>query len=383
MIDPRRPPIDRAPARALLVLASLLLAACGPLVGGECLDGFVVGEGHCVPAPSSMTGGAASTDGGAGAGATGLAGIGGGGHAGGGAGTGGSHAGGGGAEPAGGSGGQAGEPSAGGGGAGGAGGTGTGCEPPLELCAGECVDLQTDASHCGSCDNECPTDICTDGLCTGGAVGHVVVIGMDFHQVGVSSRKLLGNAVFLPLHEPLRLLDYREHSPTQQIGHVDAAIASEATARGRSVARTIAGAASAVPPLLSDDSYDVLLVHHQPMAATGELGQTGALWAPAIETFTAAGGVVVVLATGAGTSEMAELLTNAGLLETSGFASITGSPVYNQAPGDVIGLGVLSPFLAKATTSILQTSEQPSASLAYVVTSADGEAVVVHRLVLP
>jgi hypothetical protein len=375
--------IDRR--HSLVLLASLLLAACAPLVGGECLDGFVASDGRCVPAPSGVAGGAGATDGGAGSGAGAVGGTGGGGHAGSGGDTGGSHAGGGQAgEPpvgGGGSGGQAGEPPVGG--AGGAGGTDPGCEPPLSACGGECVDLQTDASHCGSCDNACPTDICTDGLCTGGAVGHVVVIGMDFHQVGASSRKLLGNAVFMPAHEPLRLLDYREHSSTQQIGHVDAAIASEATARARTVARTIAGAASAVPALLDDDSYDVLLVHHQPMAATGELGQTGSLWAPAIEAFTSAGGVVVVLATGAGTDEMAQLLTNAGLLATSGFASVTGSPLYNQAPGDVIGLGVLSPFLAKPTTSILEAAELPSALLTYVVTSSDGEPVVVHRLVLP
>ena len=353
------------------MLASLLLAACSPLVGGECLDGFIASDGRCMPAPSGVGGSAGSTDGGAGSGAIGPGGSGGGGNTGG-AGLGGNHAGG--------SGGQAGEPPVGGGG--GTGGTGPDCEAPLVACSGLCVDLQTDASHCGSCDNACPTEICADGVCSGVVVGHVVVVGMDFHQVGASPRKLLGNAVFLPSHEPLRLLDYREHSPTQEIGHVDAAIAGEAAARGRTVARTIAGPATAVPNLLASGGYDVLLVHHQPTAPSGELGQTGALWAPAIEAFTHTGGVAVVLATGAGTDEMAELLTNAGLFATSGFASITGSPLYNQAPGDVIGLDVLSPFLAKATTSILQTSELPGTALVYVVTSASGEPVVVHKLVM-
>jgi hypothetical protein len=214
------------------------------------------------------------------------------------------------------------------------------------------------------------------------SVGHVVVMGMDFHQVGASAQQLLGNAVFLPAHDPVRLLDYREHSAAQQTAHVNETIATEATARGRGVEWTTAGPAAALPSLLNAASHDVLLVHHQPYAKSGELGLAGSLWAPALGTFTAAGGVVVVLATGSGTGEMAELLTNAGLLTTSGFESITGLPAYNQAPGDAIGLGVLSPFLAKPTTNVLQTFEAEGPSLLHVITSAGGDPVVVHKLVM-
>ncbi|HTN85551.1 MAG TPA: MXAN_6577-like cysteine-rich protein [Sorangium sp.] len=65
-----------------------------------------------------------------------------------------------------------------GGGEGGAGGaqggaddatSGTGaelCAPGLKECDGDCVDLDIDARHCGSCGNECPEEqLCEDGEC--------------------------------------------------------------------------------------------------------------------------------------------------------------------------------------------------------------------------
>ncbi|WP_438007899.1 MXAN_6577-like cysteine-rich protein [Sorangium sp. So ce321] len=40
------------------------------------------------------------------------------------------------------------------------------CAPGLEECGGDCVDLDIDAHHCGSCSNECPEEqLCEDGEC--------------------------------------------------------------------------------------------------------------------------------------------------------------------------------------------------------------------------
>lgn len=55
------------------------------------------------------------------------------------------------------------------GGGGGSGGDGGGCPGGGVLCGAACVDLETDAEHCGACDNACSTfgdDLtCRDGVC--------------------------------------------------------------------------------------------------------------------------------------------------------------------------------------------------------------------------
>lgn len=40
------------------------------------------------------------------------------------------------------------------------------CAPPAELCGERCVDLLTDADHCGRCGRVCETGICRYGTCT-------------------------------------------------------------------------------------------------------------------------------------------------------------------------------------------------------------------------
>ena len=48
-------------------------------------------------------------------------------------------------------------------------GDGDACEPGLDLCAGECVNLQMNEQHCGMCDHPCPGggNQCVDGQCSG------------------------------------------------------------------------------------------------------------------------------------------------------------------------------------------------------------------------
>ncbi|MBI4703736.1 MAG: hypothetical protein HY744_21715, partial [Deltaproteobacteria bacterium] len=269
-----------------------------------------------------------------------------------------------------------------GGGDGGQGGSGgPACPAPLVDCGGECVDLQSDVQHCGICNHYCPTELCVLGACTGGPVGHVVVLGMDFEQVLPPARKLLGNAVFLPLQDPVRILDYREHAGAASMAAVDAAIAAEAKARGRGYATSQVAPAGELGAKLASGQFDLLLVHDQPGAPDGALGSLGATVADALSAFAKAGGVVVVLATGNGTGQMSDFLTGAGLLDTSGFVAITGQPLYNTGPADAVGLGVMSPFLAKPTTSVLVTLEAPGPLLTYVVSSQKGKPVAIHRVV--
>lgn len=42
------------------------------------------------------------------------------------------------------------------------------CNPPLELCSGQCVDTQTAPQHCGSCSGKCPTPFNSIATCNAG-----------------------------------------------------------------------------------------------------------------------------------------------------------------------------------------------------------------------
>ena len=261
------------------------------------------------------------------------------------------------------------------------------CTPPLVDCGGSCVDTTSDPDHCGACSNQCPSGICQASQCVGASPGHVVVLCMSFEQNSQASPQtaLLGNAVFLPVTNPVRILAYGEHSPNPIENKVDQAIGWAATAKNRTAQLTHVNAAAQVTAQLDKQSFDVLLVYDQTGAPSGALAAAGTAWAAAIGTFVKAGGVVVVPTGGGGTGEMGQLLTNAGLLAVSAQPSATGSVLYNQAPSDAVGLNVISPFIAQKQSCTLTTSAVPGPSTVFVVTNAPADAgagspVVVHRI---
>ena len=261
------------------------------------------------------------------------------------------------------------------------------CTPPLTLCGSTCVDLDTDPMHCGACNNQCPSGICQAGKCVGATVGHVVLLCMSYEQNFQSSPQttLLGNAVFLPLSNPVRILAYTEHSPNPIENKVDQAIQWSATAKGRTFVTTVASTSNDVVNQLDKTSFDVLLVYDQTAAPAGALATAGTAWAPKVAAFVAVGGVVVVASGGAGTGEMDTLVSNAGLLSVSGQTLLSGTVLYNNAPFDAVGLNVLSPYLALKQSCTWDTSVTPGPQLVFVVGSASpdagsGNPVVVHRI---
>jgi hypothetical protein len=261
------------------------------------------------------------------------------------------------------------------------------CTPPLVDCSGVCVDLDTDPENCGSCGNKCPSGICQAGKCVGATAGHVVLMCTSFEQSFQSSPQtaLLGNAVFLPTVNPVRILAYGEHSTQLIRNRVNQAIGWAATAKGRTFNITQAPNSAAVASSLDKTSYDVLLVYDQTTAPAGTLGGIGTSWASTLSTFVVAGGVVVIPSGGGGTGEMGALVTNAGLLTVSAQPVITGSVVYNTAPADAVGLNVLSPFVALNRSCTFTTSAAPGPSTVFVVTNGGPDAgspspVVIHRI---
>ncbi len=263
------------------------------------------------------------------------------------------------------------------------------CTPPLVDCGGKCVDLNSDPLNCGACFNQCPSGICQAGQCVGALPGHVVVGCMDYQQSFQNAPQtvLLGNAVFIPIQDPVRILAYEQYTPPAVKNKVNQTIGWAASAKGRTYATTAVTDPAKVISDLNVLAYDVLLVYDQPNAPAGTLGNVGTSWTNTVTQFAKAGGTIVVLNGGQGTAEMGDLLTNSTLLPVSGQSNATGSFMYNKAPADAVGINVLSPFIGYKETCTLTTSASPSSSLVYVITNgADagtGQPVVIHRIQVP
>ncbi len=263
------------------------------------------------------------------------------------------------------------------------------CDAPLKQCNGQCVDYNIDPENCGSCGNICPSNICQGGKCVGANVGHVVLACMDYQQAAKNSAQtaLLGNAVLLPVHNPVRVLGYTEYAPAAERARVDQNIGYAAAARGRSYSMTALGKYTNATATLTIDKYDVFLVYDQTAAPKGQLASVGGAWQKnaVVASFAAAGGTVIVLSGGA--SEMGAFLSSAELLPVSSQTVLGGVKLYNRAPADALGVNVISPFLAPATSCTFMTSQVPDADDIFVVSDsaapAAGSPVVVHRVIEP
>jgi hypothetical protein len=155
------------------------------------------------------------------------------------------------------------------------------CAPPLVDCDGTCVDTNIDPEHCGECYNECPSGICQGGMCVGAGVGHVVLGCMNYAvtaQNAVQTR-LLGNAVYLPVPEPVRVLGYSEYAPASGRNRVRQVIDWAGAARGRSAQVTDVNQEADVTSDLNVMDYDVFLVYDQSDAPAGALATVGSAWA--------------------------------------------------------------------------------------------------------
>ncbi|MEB2324201.1 MAG: hypothetical protein OZ921_16935, partial [Sorangiineae bacterium] len=261
------------------------------------------------------------------------------------------------------------------------------CPPPLVLCANACVDLDSDPLNCGSCGRFCPSGICEAGHCLGATAGHIALLCMSFEQNFQSSPQttLLGNAVFLPVASPVRILTYGEYASNATRTRVNQALGWYASAKGRTFTLTAATSSADVQTRLAGFDYEVFLVYDEEAAPAGALGALGTAWASTLSDFLARGGVIVVTSGGGGRGEMSGLITSAGLLPVSAQRAATGTVLYNRAPADALGVNVLSPFLASRTSCTFETTATPSASTVFVVTdhAADGgvdSPAVIHRI---
>ncbi|MEJ7733229.1 MAG: hypothetical protein WKG00_29045 [Polyangiaceae bacterium] len=354
--------IIRSGAALAAVAGALFAVGCADaLVGGQCAEGFAEREGACVESILDQSSGSGSASGGAGGGSS--------------SGTG--------AGPV--------HPSptsassgAGAGNSGsGASGGGPTCAEGETACGQLCTDTQTDSNNCGACGISCPTEVCIDGFCQGATAGHNVVLGMGFESVGKGTPAsiLLGNAVFLAANEPVRVLEYKPFSSTGSPTKVKTLLQNEAKSRMRTLKFSNETSWGELGQMLHVSTYDVLFVHNQDLAEPGDLAEIGAGLNGPLGDFLAEGGVVVTLATAIGTNEMDEFLTSAGLLDTTAISGVAGQNVFNEGFLDALGQNVLSPFLAKASSARIETTEVPGAQTSFVILTSDDAPLAVHKVV--
>ncbi|MBN1608505.1 MAG: hypothetical protein JW940_17870 [Polyangiaceae bacterium] len=258
------------------------------------------------------------------------------------------------------------------------------CEDPLVDCSGQCVDLQSNPDHCGKCGHRCPSRLCQAGTCVGAQAGDIILACMNLESMADQQNVLLGNSVFRQI-TAVRILSYEQYASTRAVDRVANAI--ESIAAGRPYSLDVADSSQQVVQDLNVIDFDVLIVHDQPDAPEGTLSSIGSAWAETLDSFTRAGGTVLVLSSTDGVDEMYELITDAGLSEIDGARSVTGTRLANAAPGDAIGNGVLNRFLALPETCAFDTPLVADAANIIVVTTDPNQEpidpVVIHRVVSP
>jgi hypothetical protein len=272
------------------------------------------------------------------------------------------------------------------------------CGDPLVECQGQCVDpisYKTDPDNCGKCGNECPSDICQDSKCVGAKYGNIALICTDFNSVTPSSSPttLLGNAVFMPQKNPVEVLAYTRGASVAAVNRLNQVITWAGDARGRSAHLVEAKAVADVSSKLNVNDFQVLLIHDLDQAKTGDAAAAATTWESAnvLSSFAKAGGVIVVIDGSDGRGEMHELINAGNLLDPTAKTSISGQTeimneqVWNNAPFDVLGVNVLSPFLGTSHTCTFDTDAKPGGDTIFVLSDdeAGGLPVAIHRVIAP
>lgn len=267
-----------------------------------------------------------------------------------------------------------------------------GCNDPLQLCADRCVNLVTDPLHCGECGNQCPTGLCRNSRCVGGQIGHLVAMCMSYEQLFSSSPQgvLLANAVFLATKETVRVMMFDAYAPGAARNQMRSVITSAGRTRGRTVRIDSAQTAEQIVSNLNLANYEALVIADTSLAPTNTARDLGRTISTTIDTFSRAGGIVVV-ASGAAAIEMPEFWNDNGasLFDIRGVADVTFLELQNRAPADALAANVLTPFLALTSTCVFDMPAVTDPDTEIVITGpnpgdAGGELpVVLHRVMYP
>jgi hypothetical protein len=250
------------------------------------------------------------------------------------------------------------------------------CAADETACDGRCIKTAADPDHCGGCFVVCASGLCKAGRCEGDGSGRAVVIGHDYLKNRTAMNRVLGNAVFLWLQNPVHLLVYEGEANPAAIQGADGAIAQVATATGRTFER-VATVAADVPTRLA--ASDVFLVYGQENAADATLTKLGQDWASALEVFVVGGGTVIVLdAVYAANRGTVQILAQAGIFQITRDGSATGDVCSVEAREDALATGLPRNYMCETNSATFQVAD-PATTVTSVVEDS-GQPVVVDKI---
>jgi hypothetical protein len=250
------------------------------------------------------------------------------------------------------------------------------CPAGLLMCGPLCIDpLGNDPDNCGACGRRCATGICIAGMCALGTPGHVVVVGHDYRVTRAGMNTVAGNAVFQAPGAPVEVLVYEGTARTASVNGVDRAINQVATSSGRSWNRRPVTASEVLVEL---GTADVLVILPQAGSTDVALATLGTEWSVGLTSFLRRGGVIVLFETTTITNGGTyQVLQAAGLFTATGITDVSGDTVSLVSPSDAVASGVPIMYRGETTTVWFATTESE-----VVIAHPDGP-VVIHRVFVP
>lgn len=250
------------------------------------------------------------------------------------------------------------------------------CEDWETRCDDLCVDLMWDPNHCGGCNNHCISGICAAGECADATAGHLVVIGHNYTNATVVMQRLAGNAVFLSVGAPVRVLVFEGDALPQSIEGTDRAIEYVAKETGREWQREVAIDGLVTLQLAS---ADVFVVYAQQNARNNQLEKYGESWGVALSGFLRQGGVVVLF-DGVGDNQGTfQILKPAQIFEAAELVEVPNNTTLSVIDlSDQIALNVPQLYVSRGDTVGYESISTPGN---VVVTDSDEVPIIIHRVI--
>jgi len=250
------------------------------------------------------------------------------------------------------------------------------CDDLLTRCDNLCVDLMWDPNHCGRCNNRCISGICAAGECADATAGHLVVIGHNFTNATVVMQRLAGNAVFLSVGAPVRVLVFEGDALRESIEGTDRAIEYVASETGREWQRDVAIDGLVTLQLAT---VDVFVIYAQQNARNNQLEKYGESWGVALGGFLRQGGVVVLFDGTGDNQGTFQILKPAQIFEAAELMEVPNGTTLSVIDlSDQIALNVPKLYLSRGDTVGYESISTPGNA---VVTDSDEVPVIIHRVI--
>jgi hypothetical protein len=242
------------------------------------------------------------------------------------------------------------------------------CDPVHATCT------NTPGSYTCACNVPYSGDGMTCTTVLGAGPGKVVLVGHDMFMRTLPTDVLMGNIIALantgaPVINVLGYTQFADVSATGEVANTKAAINSRLGALARSAMFTDLNDYTALAANLP--GQHVLLVYEQEIGVDGVM--VGDAWAPAVQAFLNAGGLVVVMDY-SGTQGW-QILNHTGAMHVQGYiSSFSSGTLTVTVPGNPIAAAMGPTYPAANGTSTFMTNDGNA-----IVVDASGNPVVMQK----